>query len=179
MSTHTNYVFGKHVCGAAGGTKRLLSVDLPPLSRTLLGGWWVLMSEKGEVLLRGVGTPRYFAHPQWQLCLSSAHLCSGSLMVWNSTPKMVPRSRISRSISHFSYDGWLKVQGVGEGVALKWEASRGSLGRPIRLHHAHLPTLTCSLALQWFNFVDPKWPKKVTETGGLRVVPGGLKVVPV
>ena len=35
-------------------------------------------SEKGEVLLRGVGTPRYFPHQM--------HRCSGSLMVRQSTP---------------------------------------------------------------------------------------------
>ena len=44
-----------------------------------------------------------FVNPQWKLCLSSAHLCSGSLMVWQSTQQMVPRSRIPRSTSHCSY----------------------------------------------------------------------------
>ena len=31
-----------------------------------------------------------FVDPQWKLCLSSGHLCSGSLMVWQSTPKSGP-----------------------------------------------------------------------------------------
>ena len=30
-----------------------------------------------------------FVDPQWKLCLSSAHLCSGSLMVRQSAPKSV------------------------------------------------------------------------------------------
>ena len=40
-----------------------------------------LSSEKGEVLLRGVGNLRYLLNLSEKLCFSSAHLCSGSLMV--------------------------------------------------------------------------------------------------
>ena len=42
-----------------------------------------------------------FVDPQWKLCSSSAHLRSGSLMVWQPTSKS-DRSRIPRSTSHFS-----------------------------------------------------------------------------
>ena len=38
-------------------------------------------SEKGEVLLRGFGTLRYSFILSEKPCLSSAHLCRGSLMV--------------------------------------------------------------------------------------------------
>ena len=54
-------------------------------------------SEKWEVLLGGVDTPRYYffppnAHVQWQ---------PGDLTI--HTNKVVPRSRVLRSTSHFSY----------------------------------------------------------------------------
>ena len=45
-----------------------------------------LRSEKGKLLLRGVGILGYVLI-LGELCLSSAHLCSGSLTVWQSTPK--------------------------------------------------------------------------------------------
>ena len=43
----------------------------------------LLVSEKGEVLLRDT----ILVIPQWKLWLSSAHLRSGSLMVWQSAPE--------------------------------------------------------------------------------------------
>ena len=54
-----------------------------------------LVSEKGEVLLRGVGTLRHLFHQK--------HLCCGSLTFENPHQKVVPRSRIPRSTSHFSF----------------------------------------------------------------------------
>jgi hypothetical protein len=60
-------------------------------------------SEKGEVLLRVVLTPRYFSRTQparlWKAsCLQT--ICS-----WFDNPpqKVVPRSWVSRSASHFSH----------------------------------------------------------------------------
>ena len=62
-------------------------------------------SEKGEVLLRGVGTLWYL------LILRENSACQVPICVvaawWfdNPHPKVVPRSRIPRSTSHFSYFG--------------------------------------------------------------------------
>ena len=52
-------------------------------------------SEQGEVLVRGVGTPRY----------SFSTRCICAVAAWrfdNLHPKVVPRSRIPRSTSHVS-----------------------------------------------------------------------------
>ena len=63
------------------------------------------MSEKGEVLLRGVGTLRYL------LILSKNSPCQVPICAvaawWFDNPhqKVVPRSWIPRSTSHFSYQG--------------------------------------------------------------------------
>jgi len=62
-------------------------------------GLWY--SEKGEALLRGVLTLRYFSHAQ-PASLWKAGFLHNLLMVWQSTPIVVPRSRISRSAAPFS-----------------------------------------------------------------------------
>ena len=67
---------------------------------------WYFASDRDSADMKAPKGDRHSTiclNPQWKLCLSSAHLCSGSPMVWQSTPKIVPRSRIPRSTSHFSW----------------------------------------------------------------------------
>ena len=62
----------------------------------------VQYSEKGEVLLRGVLALRFVSHTQPARLWKAVFFIYNLLMIWQSIPKVVPRSRISRSASPFS-----------------------------------------------------------------------------
>jgi hypothetical protein len=60
-------------------------------------------SEKGGVLPRRVLTPRYVSHAQPARLWKAGFLQITLLIVWQSIPKVAPRSRISRSAAPSSY----------------------------------------------------------------------------
>ena len=100
-----------------------------------------LRSEKGEVLLSGVGTLRYL------LILGENSACQVpicAVAAWwfdNPHPKVVPRSQIPRSTSHLSYQsaefGATFVPAVADGVRGSWRIliirTQGRGLRPISL----------------------------------------------
>ena len=55
-------------------------------SRSTHACWRPPLRERGSAP-KGVRRSTIFVDPRWKLCLSSAHPCSGSLMVWQSSPK--------------------------------------------------------------------------------------------